>query len=144
MNQNFSDKAIACNFRSEDSAQAGVIQAVGSDGSVARAMSKTSSRDTGLAFDYKFDLPDGTWTGRLLAKSWGKSVNLICYFKDMVTLEKYKISAFKSRKATGYRPKDEQIDFSEADIEGRVYELTTGKNKMGNPAWISAKWLENH
>ena len=115
-----------------------IIQYETGSGGIARGMGQTASRDTGLAFDYKFDLLEGEWVGRLIAKSWGKSSNLLCYFEDVQTLEKYKISAFKSRKSTGYRPADEVIDFGVAGIEGNVYKMVTGKNKKGNPAWKSA------
>lgn len=120
-----------------------IIQKITGNGGIARAMGVGASRDEGLAFDYKFELPEGPWRARLVAKSWGKSVNLMCYFEDVETLEKYKISAFRSRKASGYRANDEGIDFSQAGIEGCVYDLVTGKNKRGNPAWLSAKLVKN-
>lgn len=115
-----------------------IIQKENGVGDIARGLGLTDSRKTGLAFEYKFDLPNGSWNAKLIAKSWGKSSNLICYFEETITLDKYKISAFKNRTVGGYRPNDGEIDFGVAGIEGNVYKLVTGKNKKGNPFWLSA------
>lgn len=92
-----------------------------------------------MSQEYQIELPEGEWEGRLLAKSQGRSNNIICFFEDVNNGNLYRISAFKSNYNDSYSAKDYVINFAENDIEGNVYLLKTGKNNNGNPAWFSAK-----
>lgn len=84
--------------------------------------------------------PDGEWTGKLVGKSWGKSVNIICYFEDLATGSIHRCIGFRSRDSKKiYGARDFVVDFSEPGIEGRVYNLKTTINSKGNPAWLSAR-----
>lgn len=92
------------------------------------------------AFAHCQPVPVGKWSGRLVFKSWGKSVNLHCFFEHADTLELHAISAFRVRGGgRRYTPKDGAIDFSEPGIEGGLYTLDVALNGKGNPAWLSAE-----
>ena len=117
----------------------GATHYVGNEGrkgySMSRAMSLNDARDAGFA--KALPAPDGQWVGQLVAKAWGQSVNLVCFFKHMETGEIHRCVAFRNSEKQ-YTPKDGVVDFSEEGIEGRVYLLKTGLNSKGNPAWHSA------
>jgi len=104
-----------------------------------RALSFGVVKDEGLFDEYASRPPVGEWKGKLIVKAWGKSVNVICFFEDIDSGEKYWLSAFRTQ--GGYTPQDKKIDFSEAGIDGRVYLLETGLNSKGRPAWLRAEEL---
>lgn len=69
-------------------------------------------------------LKDTLWQ-RYNGKSFGRSVNLICYFTDELTGANFTISVFKD---TGtYAPVDGSIDFSLTGIVGNKYYLKISK-----------------
>jgi hypothetical protein len=87
--------------------------------------------------DWTFDCPEGTWTGRLDQKAWGKSSNMLLYFSDQATGRKYWFSVFSRNR---YRPRDNGHDFMNDAQPGDVFELTTQKTKKtGNPDLVSAR-----
>jgi hypothetical protein len=85
-----------------------------------------------------FDCPEGTWTARLDQMAWGKSQNLILYFTDEATSERYWFSVFHRN---GYKPRDNGHDFKRDAQPGDLFELTTKKTKGGNPDLKSARKL---
>lgn len=107
-----------------------------------RALTMSHAKDYGLMAKADFSPPIGQWTGRLLNKCWGKSVNLICFFEDVATGEEYRLSAFRNAEKR-YCPKDNVIDFSQPGIEGKNYLVTTGLNSKGNPAWLTASLVDD-
>jgi len=88
--------------------------------------------------------PEGSWIGRLDFKVWGQAANLVCYFTEISTGRKFRLSAFRPKTRTGsrYAPRDGAIDFSAEGIDGQAYRLQTGLNPKGNPAWFSAEQIE--
>ena len=91
---------------------------------------------------YAFGAPEGEWTGRLDYLRWGKKANhvpnLLCYFTDVQTGQRYFFSAFKS---AGYGPADKSLCFREEAV-GTCYRLRTGRNRKGNPVWYAAERLD--
>ena len=74
-------------------------------------------------------------------KVWGKSPNLTCFFWNIRTGEKFRLSAFDNKRDRRYTPRDGNIDFSEPGIENGLYLVETAKGKKGLCAWQSAKLL---
>ncbi|MHB1280031.1 MAG: hypothetical protein ACYCYL_02180 [Acidithiobacillus sp.] len=106
-----------------------------------RAMTMKQAKESGLLSESDYIPPMGEWTGKLVAKCWGNSRNLICFFEDVATGKQYKLSAF-SNEGTRYCPKDDGIDFSESGIEGLNYLIETALSSKGNPAWLAATLIE--
>ena len=100
-----------------------------------RAMGLNEARDAG--FNTATLPPNGEWTGKLVAKAWGKAVNLLCFFENLESGEIHRCIAFRTDD-TRYTPRDKGIDFSEEGIEGQTFLLNTGLNGKGKPAWHSA------
>jgi hypothetical protein len=85
--------------------------------------------------DYTLGCPEGTWNARLDNKAWGKSQNLILYFSEIGTDQKYWLSVFAQ---DSYCARDRGFSFR--DIEpGAVFELITSKSKAGYPKLESAR-----
>ncbi|MDL2267289.1 hypothetical protein LJC46_04790 [Desulfovibrio sp. OttesenSCG-928-G15] len=74
-------------------------------------------------------------------KVWGKAPSLTCFFRNIRTGEKFRLSAFDNDRNRCYTPRDKGIDFSERGIENGLYLVTTVKGKKGRCAWQSAKLL---
>lgn len=85
--------------------------------------------------DYTMDAPEGQWTGRLDDLAWGKSSNLFCFFTDMTSGKKYRLSVFNEK---AYKPSKGEVAFDQ-EPPGGVFEITTGKSKKGFPTFITAK-----
>lgn len=86
--------------------------------------------------DYAFGCPEGKWTARLDNTSWGRGKvgNLILYFSEIGTDNKYWFSVFWGN---GYCADDEGLSFP--DVEpGTALELTTAKTKTGKPRLLAA------
>jgi len=92
-------------------------------------------------WEYSPDLPEGEWLAELVWLAWGKSRNLFCYFTNLETNKRYRLSVFamlwpnadKSYRAQkGGPPMDEQP-------LGSRFRLTTGKNSRGSPALFLAE-----
>jgi hypothetical protein len=122
-----------------------LIKAKTINGSDGRALTTAERYDYAEELDpYEFIPPTGEWIGRLNAKSWGKSMSVICYFEDVVTGDLYRLTAFRSRNDPAiYTPRDGNVDFSEAGIEGRIYNLTSGLNSKEKPCWDSATLVDS-
>ncbi len=90
-------------------------------------------------FTYGFDAPFGTWRARLDHKAWGKSKNLILYFRRVETGEKYSLSVFWH---DGYRARDGKINFRDNGEAGEIYELTVKPTRSGKCALMSARKLD--
>jgi hypothetical protein len=86
------------------------------------------------ACQYEYGCPDGTWTGRLDERAWGKSANLILYFSDIESGQKYWLSVFWG---DGYKSNNGQNFRNDAQSDD-LFELTTGKTKTGKPKLVSA------
>ncbi|THJ43588.1 hypothetical protein [Aeromonas veronii] len=79
----------------------------------------------------------------LVAKTWGKSVNLNCFFHQEATGNKFMISVFREHAGQRYTDRAGDVDFSVAGNEGSIYELTIRKSSRSKfPALISAKLVE--
>ena len=93
--------------------------------------------------EYKSMLRENPMTAEALLdfKIWGKSPNLTCYFRNIRTGEKFRLSAFDNDRDRRYAPRDRRIDFSEPDIESGLYRVVTVKTKKGLCAWQSAELL---
>ena len=102
-----------------------------------RAITPKLARELGLLTEFEYMPPIGQWTGKLIAKCWGKGMNIICFFEDVATGKKYQLSAWRHEENV-YRPKDNGIDFSEAGINGRTYLIETRLSSKGKPIWYSA------
>jgi hypothetical protein len=89
-----------------------------------------------LAADqYEFGCPSDDWKGRLEHKAWGKSGNLILYFTDEDTGQKWCLSVFWNN---AYRSKDNRTEFREAAEIGDVFLLKTPKSLSARPYIQSA------
>lgn len=75
-------------------------------------------------------------------KVWGKAPCLTCYFRNIRSGEKFRMSAFDNKHNRRYTPRDGNIDFSEPGIENGLYLVSTvmGKRK-GRCVWQSAELL---
>jgi hypothetical protein len=94
------------------------------------------------AYEWR-DVPEGTWEGHLDFKTWSSRNgvgSLLCYFTDMRTGQRFRLSAAKSwgGNASRYTPKDRAIDFSRASVDGRVFRLRVRRGVKGNTAWVGA------
>lgn len=85
---------------------------------------------------WQFGCPEGTWTGRLDKKAWGKGSNLILYFTAEATGAQYWFSVWH---LDGYTPRKGGVNFKHEAEPGEVFELTTAKTKGGTPNLISAR-----
>lgn len=74
-------------------------------------------------------------------KVWGKTPCLSCYFRDIRTGRKFRLTAFNNARDRRYTPRDGNIDFSEPGIEGGLYLVVTVKTRNGKSAWQSAQRL---
>jgi hypothetical protein len=86
--------------------------------------------------DWSFGCPEGEWRGRLDHKAWGDSSNLMLFFSEEITGEKYWFSVFHTYQ---YRPRDGGHDFKNDAESGDMFELKTKKTKSGNPNLLSAR-----
>ena len=88
--------------------------------------------------DWVFGCPEGTWTGRLDQKAWGRARNLMLYFSDEATGQKFWFSVFSHNR---YRPRDNSHDFQNDAEPGDLFTLTTRKTKTGSPDLATARKL---
>jgi hypothetical protein len=102
-----------------------------------RAMTPKRGRELGLLTEYAYMPPIGQWEGKLIAKCWGNGMNIICFFEDVSTGEKYQLSAWRHQENV-YRPKDDGIDFSQTGMEGQIFLIETKVSSKGKPVWLSA------
>lgn len=107
-----------------------------------RAMTKSQAIESGWFSECDSKPPVGEWLGRLLAKCWGNSMELVCFFEDEVANKKYKLSVYRNSDGKRYCPKDAGIDFSEKGIEGQEYFIEIGLNSKGNPTWTHASLID--
>jgi len=109
-----------------------------------RGFSYTSAVNSGFEpREYKSMLHENPMTAEALLdfKIWGKSPNLTCFFRNIRTGEKFRLSAFDNNHDQRYTPRDKDIDFSEPGIENGLYRVVTVKTKKGLCAWQSAELL---
>lgn len=97
------------------------------------------TRDNPLLFAYQFEVPFGTWRARLDHKAWGKSKNLILYFTELETGEKYGLSVFWR---DGYRTRDRKINFRDDAEPGDVFEVTIEPTKTGKYAFLATRKID--
>jgi hypothetical protein len=71
---------------------------------------------------------------------WGKSANRLCYFTDIETDEKFRLSVWYNN---GYKPRKGVVSFKEAEI-GTHYLIEIREGKNGKlPTFESAKSLND-
>lgn len=102
-----------------------------------RAMTTKKARESGLLTAYDYMPPIGQWKGKLIAKCWGNGLNIICFFEDVTTGNKYQLSAWRHEENT-YYPKDDGIDFSQREMEGQIFLIETQLSSKGRPVWLAA------
>lgn len=91
---------------------------------------------------YSRTVPAGKHTVKLIFKTWGKKCSLNCFFKDMETEQKYRITVFTSPKNPyRYKAKDNLIDFSESDNLENIYQIEVKHSSRGYPIMLSAIFL---
>ncbi len=84
---------------------------------------------------YGNNAPDGSWTGRLDDRAWGKSANLLCYFTDTGTGEQHRLSVFFDKE---YRPAKGGPAMDEEPL-GQVFRITTKPGRTGLPRFMTAE-----
>ena len=97
--------------------------------------------DTIKEFDlteYKYDAPEGEWIGRLDTRAWGKSLNLLLYFTDINTGEKYRLSVFSRN---SYKPYNSELSFRKEPL-GKSYKINTSKSRNGLPKFLMAELIQ--
>ena len=81
---------------------------------------------------YQGEAPDGTWTGRFDDRAWGKAANLFCYFTNMESGERCRLSMFFDKE---YRPANGGPAMDEEPL-GKLFKITTGYSKKGFARFI--------
>ena len=89
------------------------------------------------------DAPIGDWQGELVWLAWGKSTNLFCYIKDIVTGIGYRLSVFwkpakPNTEQNSYRPSKGGPAF-DCEVIGSRYTVTTGKTRTGKSSFLKAE-----
>jgi hypothetical protein len=92
-------------------------------------------------FEYMSEeVPGGPWTGRLDFLAWGKSMNLLCYFTDMGTGKRYRMSTFGNLK---YKPAKDGPEFDKEEPgTGRRYVITTEPTRTGLAKFLTASFID--
>lgn len=108
-----------------------------------RAMTPKKARELGLLAEFDYMPPMGSWTGKLIAKCWGDVKSIICFFEDVTTGKKCRLSAWRHEENI-YRPKDNGIDFSQKGMEGKVFLIETKLSSKGKPVWLSASLIDEN
>lgn len=92
---------------------------------------------------YSRTVPVGCHIVKLIFKTWGKKCALNCFFKDIQTEEKYRITLFTSAKDPyRYTAKDNLIDFSESGNLENIYQIEVKHNIKGYAIILSAKLIK--
>ena len=92
---------------------------------------------------YKRNIPVGFHTVKLIFKTWGKKCALNCFFKDIKTEKKYRITLFTSPKNPySYTARDNLIDFSESGNLENIYQIEVKHSPKGYPIMLSASLLK--
>ncbi len=86
------------------------------------------------------DIAPGEYVGKLVFKVWGSKFVIQCFFvledDQFIRLTASRPHATPWR---GYTPRDGQVDFSQAGIEGTKYKITTGLTERGVVSFLSAR-----
>ncbi|MEB3502607.1 hypothetical protein ROV62_01400 [Pasteurella multocida] len=108
-----------------------------------RAIEYKEAVDWGLEPEsYSRTVPVGWHIVKLIFKTWGKKCALNCFFKDIQTEEKYRITLFTSAKDPyRYTAKDNLIDFSKSGNLENIYQIEVKHSPKGYPIIISAQLL---
>ncbi len=81
------------------------------------------------------------WTGCLDFHAWGNSSNLFCFFTDVETKEKYRLSVFAQ---SNYKPRKGDIALDE-EPTGSVFEITLKLGSKGKmPQFLNAVKLRTN
>ncbi|HDR1123616.1 hypothetical protein ACFHYN_00050 [Pasteurella multocida] len=109
-----------------------------------RAIEYEEAVDWGLEPEsYKRNIPIGSHTVKLIFKTWGKKCALNCFFKDIQTEDKYRITLFTSAKDPyRYTAKDNFIDFSESGNLENIYQIEVKHSPKDYPIMLSANLLQ--
>jgi hypothetical protein len=84
---------------------------------------------------YSGEVPEGTRRVRFDDRSWGRSANLFCYFTDLDTNRRYRLSVFSRG---DYKPYENGPAFNLEPLGG-TYEIVTAPSKNGLPKFIAAR-----
>jgi hypothetical protein len=84
--------------------------------------------------NYTYNAPEGHWTGRFDDRAWGKSRNLLVYFTDVDTNQKYRLSVFANN---NYKPYQGGPSFRREAL-GNQYRVITERSKNGLPKFLEA------
>ncbi len=90
--------------------------------------------------EYKAKAPDAPWKGKLDHLAWGKSSNLFCYFTDLASGDKRRLSVFKDK---FYMPLKAGPTFTDAAL-GALHQINTRKSKTSDfPIFEAARVIED-
>ncbi len=84
--------------------------------------------------EYSPIVPSGEFSVAFDDRAWGKSTNLFCYFTDLTSGQKYRLSVFARQ---NYRPYDNGVSFRDAPFGSR-YKITINESKNGLPKFLTA------
>lgn len=106
-----------------------------------RALSRSQIFETGFPYaDFNNKVDEGTYTGILVMKEWGKKPCLHCYF---ILEDGQKIVLTAYFKDSLYKPGISKIDFSDLNIKaGSKFLISTEINSKGKTSWHNAELLK--
>ncbi len=90
--------------------------------------------DYELLKTYNSEPPAERWLARLDTRAWGNSRNLLCYFTDVATGDRHRLSVWSNN---NYRPYQDGPAFDE-QRPGTLFWITTAFSRTGNPKFLSA------
>lgn len=88
--------------------------------------------------EYSMEVPLASWTGRLDYVAWGKAHNLLCYFNEEATGNRYRLSTFWNN---GFKPYRDGPAFNE-EATGTRYAIQTSRSKNGMVKFDAARVLK--
>jgi hypothetical protein len=69
---------------------------------------------------------------------WGKSANLFCFFTNIETQKKYRLSVWFNN---GYKPRKGNVSFKDAEL-GKIYRIEIKDGENGKlPTFVDAELL---
>lgn len=111
-----------------------------------KGLSYSGAVDAGLKpMAYSFlGIPLKKIQARLDFKIWHKNGGLSLYFTELTKNKTYSITVFENQLKGGYRDRDGGVDFSEANINGSIYDLYIYQSKAGHYSINTAKLVINN
>jgi len=90
--------------------------------------------------NYQPLVPEGKYKVQLDFHAWGKSTNLFCFFTDIDSGEKYRLSVFSRQ---DYKPYNGSIPFDEEPVGGHFYITVKSKNSEKPSQFLDAEKHKN-